>query len=69
MLKASTPETAIRGSQRIGVIFAVILFAVTANVISSSLVVGVNPFELAVSNMIIGTFGLAIINNILSSVL
>lgn len=44
-------------------IFAVILWAVASNVISSLFVAGVNPFELAVSGMVIATFGLAVVNS------
>ncbi|CAA9588801.1 hypothetical protein AVDCRST_MAG81-4491 [uncultured Synechococcales cyanobacterium] len=67
MPKTSTPETATRGSQPtlglVAVIFAVILWAVASNVISSLFVAGVNPFELAVSGMVIATFGLAVVNS------
>jgi DME family drug/metabolite transporter len=65
--KTSTPETVTRVSQGtlglVGVIFAVILFAVAANVISSLFAAGVNPFELAVSSMAIATFGLAVVHS------
>lgn len=67
MPKTSTPETATGVSQRtlglVGVIFAVILWAVASNVISSLFVANVNPFELAVSSMVIATFGLAVVNS------
>lgn len=63
MLKTSTLETAITVSQHrlglVAVLFAVVLWAVAANLISSLLVAGVNPFELAVSSAAIATFGLA----------
>lgn len=67
MPKTSTPETATRTPQRtlglVAVIFAVILWAVSSNVISSLLEADVNPFELAVSSMVIATFGLAVVNS------
>ncbi len=66
MLKTSTPETATKVYQRtlglVAVSFAVILWAVSTNVISSLFVAGVNPFELAVSSIAIATFGLAVVN-------
>jgi drug/metabolite transporter, DME family len=65
--KTLTLSTTARGSQRtlglVGVIFAVILFAVAANAIGSLFAAGVNPFELAVSSMAIGTFGLAVVHS------
>lgn len=67
MLKTSTPETATTVSQRrlglVAVLFAVALWAVAANMISSLLVAGVNPFELAVSSVMIATFGLAVVGS------
>ena len=67
MPKTSTPETVTRVSQRtlglVAVIFAVILWAVAANAISSLFVAGVNPFELAVSSTAIATFGLAVVHS------
>jgi len=66
VLKTSTPETATKVYQRtlglVAVSFAVILWAVSTNVISSLFVAGVNPFELAVSSIAIATFGLAVVN-------
>jgi len=66
-LKTSTPETATKVSQPklglVAVMFAVILWAVASNAISSLFVADVNPFELAVSSMVIATFGLAVVNN------
>jgi DME family drug/metabolite transporter len=47
----------------ITVLFAVILWAVAANLISSLCAAGVKPFELAVSSMTIATFGLALVNS------
>jgi DME family drug/metabolite transporter len=47
----------------ITVLFAVILWAVAANLISSLFAAGVKPFELAVSSMTIATFGLALVNS------
>ncbi|MBW4456705.1 MAG: hypothetical protein KME55_30745 [Nostoc indistinguendum CM1-VF10] len=67
VLKTSIPETATGASQRrlglVAVLFAVVLWAVAANMISSLLVAGVNPFELAVSSVAIATFGLAVVNS------
>lgn len=67
MLKTSTPQTATTVSQRrlglVAVLFAVVLWAVAANMISSLLVAGVNPFELAVSSVAIATFGLAVVGS------
>lgn len=67
MLKTSTPETATTVFQRrlglVAVLFAVMLWAVAANMISSLLVTGVNPFELAVSSVAIATFGLAVVGS------
>ena len=67
MPNTSTPETAARVPQRrlglVAVIFAVIFWAVSSNVISSLLEADVNPFELAVSSMVIATFGLAVVNS------
>ena len=67
MLKTPTPETATRIPQRtlglVAVIFTVILWAVSSNVIGSLLEADVNPFELAVSSMVIATFGLAVVNS------
>lgn len=71
MPKTATPETATRVSQPklglVAVIFAVILWAVAANLISSLFVAGVKPFELAVLSMAIATFGFAVVNNPLLS--
>lgn len=67
MLKTSTLETATRVSQRrlglVAVLFAIMLWAVAANLISSLLVSGVNPLELAVSSVAIATFGLAVVSS------
>ena len=67
MFKTSTLETAITVSQRrlglVAVLFAVVLWAVAANLISILLVAGVNPFELAVSSAAIATFGLAMVSS------
>ena len=67
MLETSKPEPVTQFSQRrlglISVLFAVILWAVAANLISSLFVAGVKPFELAVSSMTIATFGLAVVNS------
>lgn len=67
MLKTSLPETATTASQRrlglVAVLFSVMLWAVAANTISSLLVAGVNPFELAVSSVAIATFSLAVVNS------
>lgn len=67
MLETSKPEPVTQFSQRrlglITVLFAVILWAVAANLISSLFAAGVKPFELAVSSMTIATFGLAIVNS------
>lgn len=65
--KTSTPETATKASQRklglVAVLFTVVLWAVAANIISSLLVAGVNPFELAASSVAISTFSLAVVNS------
>ena len=67
MSETSKPEPVAPNFQRglglIIVLFAVILWAVAANLISSLFAAGVKPFELAVSSMTIATFGLAIVNS------
>lgn len=67
MSETSKPEPVTQFSQRrlglITVLFAVILWAVAANLISSLFAAGVKPFELAVSSMTIATFGLAVVNS------
>ena len=67
MSKISKTEPVTQISQRrlglITVLFAVILWAVAANLISSLFAAGVKPFELAVSSMTIATFGLAVVNS------
>lgn len=67
MSETSKPEPVAPNFQRglglITVLFAVILWAVAANLISSLFAAGVKPFELAVSSMTIATFGLAIVNS------
>lgn len=67
MSETSKPEPVTQFPQRrlglITVLFAVILWAVAANLISSLFAAGVKPFELAVSSMTIATFGLAVVNS------
>lgn len=67
MSETSKPELVTQISQRklglITVLFAVILWAVAANLISSLFAAGVKPFELAVSSMTIATFGLTVVNS------
>ena len=67
MLKTSIPEISTRSPQRtlglVAVSFAVVLWAVASNVVSGLFVAGVNPFELAVSSMVIAAFSLAVVNS------
>lgn len=67
MSETSKPEPVTQSSQRrlglIAVLFGVILFAVAANQISSLFATGVSPSELAVSSVVIATFGLAIVDS------
>jgi drug/metabolite transporter, DME family len=63
-------ETTNRSSQQtlglVAIVLAVILFAVGANIIGSLLIAGVNPFELAVSSVTIGTFSLALVHSFIA---